>query len=156
MRKEIRRKDKEVSRTEAFEILEKGHLGTLAVNGEEGYPYSVPVNYCMDGENILFHSAMAGYKFDAMKKDPKVSFSVVLTEEIIQEVFTSTYESAVVFGKVKFIEDEAEKKEKLMILVKRHHGNFVEKGQEYVDKAVAETAVIEIIPEHVSGKRGVV
>lgn len=153
MRKEMRRNEREISKAEALEILEKGQWGTLAVNGDDGYPYAVPVNYCMDGENILFHSAQAGYKFDSMKKDAKVSFSVVLSESIVAKDFTSNFESVIVFGKARFIEDEAEKKEKLMALVKRHHSEYLKEGQEYVDRAADVTAVIEILPEHISGKR---
>lgn len=156
MRKEMRRNEREISKAEALEILENGRWGTLAVNGDDGYPYAVPVNYCMCGENVLFHSAEAGYKFDSIKKDEKVSFSVVLSESIVAKDFTSNYESVIVFGKARFIEDEAEKKEKLMALIKRHHSEYLEEGKEYIDRAADVTAVIEIIPEHISGKRNAV
>lgn len=156
MRKEMRRNKREISRDEALEILERGQWGTLAVNGEGGFPYAVPVNYCMCGENIVFHSACAGYKYEAMQKDQKVSFCVVASESIVAEKFTSNFESVIVFGRVRVVEDQDEKKEKLMALIKRHHADFIKEGREYVERAAEETAVIEIIPEHISGKRNAV
>lgn len=156
MRKEMRRKEREISKKEALKILESGVWGTVAVNGDDGYPYGVPVNYVMVDGKVIFHSAKAGYKFEAIKRNPKVSFTVVLSEEIIASKFTSNFESVVFFGEARIVEDEMEKEKLLMALVKEFHSEFYKEGEAYVKRAAKETAVIEIKPLHVSGKRNFV
>lgn len=45
MFREMRRKKKEMDRSLAESLLEKSRRGVLAVNGDDGYPYAIPVNY---------------------------------------------------------------------------------------------------------------
>lgn len=51
MFREMRRKKKEMDRSLAESLLEKSRRGVLAVNGDDGYPYAIPVNYYYDREN---------------------------------------------------------------------------------------------------------
>ena len=44
----IRRKKKEMDLDAAKELLQCSRRGVLAVNGDDGYPYAVPVNYFYD------------------------------------------------------------------------------------------------------------
>ncbi len=39
---------------------------SFSVNGDDGYPYAIPVNYFFDPEHdkIYFHGAKAGHKVD--------------------------------------------------------------------------------------------
>ena len=46
----IRRKAKEIDTEAAKELLESARRGILAVNGDDGYPYAVPINYIYDKE----------------------------------------------------------------------------------------------------------
>ena len=156
MRKEMRRKERQMSEKDALKALEKAEWGTFCVNGDDGYPYGVPVNYVFKDGKIIFHSATAGYKFDAVKRDEKVSFTVVTYEKIVPEKFAADYESIIVFGKARFAEDREQKEKGLLELVKVHHSRYMKEGQEYIQKAFNEACVIEIIPEHISGKRCVV
>ena len=61
----------------AFKLLNEKR-GILAVNGDDGYPFALPVNYFYDMENgrIYFHGAKAGHKVDSLKKSDKVCFTV--------------------------------------------------------------------------------
>ena len=45
MFREMRRKKQQIPDNEAIAILENGKVGILAVNGDNGYPYTVPLNY---------------------------------------------------------------------------------------------------------------
>ena len=53
----IRKKKNEISTDEALALLQDSRRGVLAVNGDDGYPYAIPVNYYFDKENrkIYFH-----------------------------------------------------------------------------------------------------
>ena len=80
----IRRKKKEMDIDAAKELLQCSRRGVLAVNGDDGYPYAVPVNYFYDSDagKIYFHGARAGHKVDALKASDKVCFTVYGNETI--------------------------------------------------------------------------
>ena len=63
MFRELRRKKREISTEAAKQLLKTERRGILAVNGEDGYPYAIPINYYYDEEQnkIYFHGARAGY-----------------------------------------------------------------------------------------------
>ena len=41
----MRRKRQQTTEAEALAILDQAITGVLAVNGEQGYPYTIPDNY---------------------------------------------------------------------------------------------------------------
>lgn len=103
MFREMRRVAKEGSREDAIAMMEKATNGVLAVNGDDGYPFAVPVSFVYKDDKIVFHCSMEGHKVDAMKKDPKVSFCVVDADNIVPERFTTMFRSAIAFGKAKLV-----------------------------------------------------
>jgi nitroimidazol reductase NimA-like FMN-containing flavoprotein (pyridoxamine 5'-phosphate oxidase superfamily) len=46
--REMRRKRQQLSDEESIGILEKATSGTLALLGDGGYPYAVPISYVYD------------------------------------------------------------------------------------------------------------
>ena len=84
MFRELRRKKREISTEAAKQLLKTERRGILAVNGEDGYPYAIPLNYYYNEERnkIYFHGARAGYKYDMIKASDKVCFTVVGKEQI--------------------------------------------------------------------------
>lgn len=64
----LRRKKRAITDEEARELLATCKRGVFAVNGDDGYPYAIPVNYFFDAEHdkIYFHGAKAGHKVDAL------------------------------------------------------------------------------------------
>ena len=56
MFRSIRKKKNEIGIDAAKELLRSSRRGILAVNGDEGYPYAIPINYLYDEENnrIIF------------------------------------------------------------------------------------------------------
>ena len=85
MNREMYKKERQMSSEATAAIFSKGNHGTLAVNGDDGYPYAVPVNYVYDGGKIYIHSAKYGYKIDAVKRDDKVCFSAILNSKVQQD-----------------------------------------------------------------------
>ena len=47
MFRKMRRFRQQLPDEEAIKILENGKTGVLAVNGDDGYPYTVPINYLL-------------------------------------------------------------------------------------------------------------
>lgn len=151
----IRRVKCELDRDAAEKILREGIFGVLAVDGDENYPYAVPINYAYADGKIYFHSAVTGHKIDAMKKNPKASFCVVDKHEVVAEKFTSYYTSAVAFGKMKVVEDDEdpEKVRGLMLLAEKYSPN---ESVEHRDKEIYGKLKALVVPvleiEHLTGK----
>lgn len=77
--RKMRRIKQEISAEECVEVLCTAPRGILAFNGENGYPYAIPINQFYDKEDgkLYFHCAKQGLKLDLMEKDNKVCFTVI-------------------------------------------------------------------------------
>lgn len=135
------------------EILRSARRGVLAVNGDGGYPYAIPINYLYDEEagKIYFHGAKAGHKADSINKCDKVCFTAYGDEIIREEVWAPFMRSAVVFGRCRVIEDHAQ----TLILVKRLAMKYYP-DERLADEKIAASGkavrMYEIDIEHMSGK----
>ena len=80
----VRRKSREISLDAARNLLKASRRGVLAVNGDNGYPYALPLNYIYDEDSntIIFHGARVGHKLDSIKACDKVCFTVYGNETI--------------------------------------------------------------------------
>lgn len=47
----LRRKKRAITDEKARELLATCKRGVFAVNGDDGYPYAIPVNYFFDAEH---------------------------------------------------------------------------------------------------------
>lgn len=110
MFRKMRRNRQELSVEECLAILERGTCGVLAVSGDEGYPYAVPISYVYDNEKIYFHSAVSGHKIDALSRNDKVSFCVVDQDRIVPEEYTTCFRSVIAFGTLRILSEEAAKR----------------------------------------------
>ncbi len=83
----IRKKKNEISIDTAKALLQSSRRGVLAVNGDDGYPYAIPINYVYDddAQKIYFHGARVGHKVDALRACDKVCFTVYGNETIKEE-----------------------------------------------------------------------
>lgn len=89
MFRDIRKKKNQISTEAAEQLLREARRGVLAVNGREGYPYAIPINYYYDREaqKIYFHGARAGHKAEAIRACDKVCFTVYGSETIREEAW---------------------------------------------------------------------
>jgi len=70
MFREMRRKKQLLPEDACIAILQKGTSGVLAVLGDDGYPYAVPLSYVYHAGKLYFHCAKAGHKLDAIQSNP--------------------------------------------------------------------------------------
>ena len=149
----IRRKKREISREEAEALLRECRIGVLAVNGDEGYPYAVPINYLYDPEQqkIYFHGARAGHKYDAISACDKVCFTVYGKEVIKEESWAPFVQSAVVFGKCRKMEMTPETMGRLKKLAMKYYPEEALADREIAKDGRA-VQMYEIAVEHLSGK----
>jgi len=151
MFKQMRRKEREMARIEAEEILRNGTYGVLSMNCENGFAYGVPLGYVYTGAHIYFHWALEGQKLACIRNNNKVSFCVVEKADVLPEHFSMQYASAIVYGEVSVANNE-EKMAALMAFVKKYAGGFVEKGKEYAAAASHKTVVVKMEIAHITGK----
>lgn len=152
MFREMRRKKQELSIEECKKILDRNTSGVLAVFGDEGYPYTVPMSYVFDGKAIYFHSAKQGHKLDAIRSYNKASFCVIDQDQVIPEKYTTYFRSVVVFGWISIITEEEEKQNSLSMLSKKYSPNDEEGRLKEIDQLIAHTEMIKLELEHMSGK----
>ena len=106
----MRRSSRATSLADALEILKSGNYGVLSVVSDNGYPYGVPLNYAFLDGKLYFHSAVEGAKLDAIRRDPRVCFTVTTRAELLPDTLSTDYSSAIVFGRARIVEDAEERK----------------------------------------------
>lgn len=155
MFRSMRRYNQQLSPEECAEILARGSSGVLAVTGDDGYPYAVPMSYaCQDGA-LWFHGATSGHKLDAISRCDKVSFCVIDMDDVQPEKLTTVYRSVIVFGRAKILDDERQIARGARILGEK----FLPDGHDRVESEIAQSmprlTVIRLDIEHMTGKEGV-
>lgn len=152
MFREMRRIKQLLSQKESIDILKTCDEGILAVLGDEGYPYAVPLNHVYQDGKLYFHGAIEGHKLDAIKNCDKVSYCVIQKRDIVPEQATTYFRSAIAFGRAKLVTDPKKKRDALYLLVRRHAAEYEEMWAKEIEEAFARTGVIEITIEHLTGK----
>ncbi len=151
--REMTHAKRKLSYEKTIELLKEGEHGILALNGDDGYPYSVPITYSYFDECIYFHSASHGYKIDILKKNPKASFSVILNVEVLPSKFSAKFESIIATGDIYFVEDKEEKNKILIDLIDRYSPEYKEMGMKFVNGPFGEkTAVFKMKIKEITGK----
>lgn len=149
----IRKKKNEIEKNAAENLLQCSRRGVLAVNGDDGYPYAIPINYVYDKEaqKIYFHGARAGHKVDALRACDKVCFTVYGNETIKEEPWAPFMQSAVVFGRCHLVEAGERATALLKQFAMKYYPN-----EQLVDEEIARAGkaaqLFEIEIEHLSGK----
>lgn len=154
MFREMRLKDQQLDAAEANEIMNRCTNGVLSVNGDNGYPYGVPVSYAYADGRIYFHCAREGYKVDLLKKDPHVSFTVVAQDDIIPEDFNTLYISAIAFGRARLVDDPEEMRKIHGYIIDKYSKGHEESGGRYLDSSISEIYMVEITVDHITAKAG--
>ncbi|MDY2679648.1 MAG: pyridoxamine 5'-phosphate oxidase family protein [Lentihominibacter sp.] len=155
MFREMRRKKQKLTEERTIEVLNRCTAGTLAVIGDGGYPYSVPLSYVYDGGKIYFHCASEGHKLDAINKDSRVSFSVIDKDQIVQEKYTTYFRSVIVFGKAHVIEYQDAKRTALEKLALKYSPDYREGIADEIDGSFKAVRMVQIDIEHMTGKEAI-
>ncbi len=152
MFREMRRDRQQLSQAAAEEILKKNTGGTLALAGDEGYPYAVPMSYLYEDGKLYFHSAKTGHKIDAIRNEEKASFCVIDRDQVVPEKYTTFFRSVIAFGKARLVEEEEEKRRIAEMLAMKYSSAFKEGIAAEIDGAIRHMAIIEMTVEHMTGK----
>ena len=153
---QMRRKKQEISFEKCVDILNRATSGVLAVIGEGGYPYTVPISYVYTDGKIIFHSAKNGHKIDAIKKDDKVSFCVIDKNDIKPAEFTTYFRSVIAFGRIRILETDEEKRDCIEKLAIRYSPKeSVESRNKEIESTWKALCMLEMEIEHMTGKEAI-
>lgn len=142
------------------DFLHEAQVGHIATVSEEG-PYIPPTLFWYDSEKqeIYFHSNVTGHVRSNAEHYPQVCFEAsrmgnLLPSNIALE-FSVQYESVIAFGKVRILDDEAEKNRALYGLIEKYFPSMTP-GEHYrpiTDNELKRTSVYAISIQSWSGKR---
>ncbi|MGN0838099.1 MAG: pyridoxamine 5'-phosphate oxidase family protein [Pyramidobacter sp.] len=153
MFREMRRIGQQLSEEECLQILETGRRGTLALLGDDAYPYAVPVNYWYSRKlNCLyFHGAGEGHKVDAIRRCGKASFNVLSEGWQGKDEWWMQFNSVIVFGRIRIVE-ETPVKEKVLRAIGGKYYPDPQTVENMIQKHLSHICILELRPEHITGK----
>lgn len=151
----MRRKRQQLSDEDCLAILERSTSGTLALLGDNDYPYAVPISYVYANNSLFFHSALSGHKIDAIKNHDKASFCIIDKDEIHGDEYTTYFRSVIAFGQIMIIEDPSEKLIAAQMLGRKYNPGQEKALEKEIEKGFSRMAIIRMEIEHVTGKEAI-
>ncbi len=93
---------------------------------DDNVPYVLPLNFAMDGDRVILHSAQFGRMWETIRKNPKVCINWILGEELAwQDVqvgcsYRVKSKSVLVEGTAEIIDDYDEKNRLLQVFMTQY------------------------------------
>ena len=152
--RELTKKSKQLPNDDCIQILQSEKRGVLAVNGDNGFPYAIPMNHYYDPDDgcIYFHCGKQnGHRSDALAHSDKVSFCVTAQGEQSPDGWAFWMRSVIVFGQMEIIDDPAEITRIAAALSRKFTQDEV-----YIENEIARyakaTLLLKLVPAHICGK----
>ena len=122
----MRRSEKEITdQSKIDKILTQERICRIAMI-DNGLPYVIPMNFGYENGFLYFHSSKEGRKIEILKHNPNICVEVETGCEVVEHEkpcnWGMKYMSIIAEGKVTFLEDIAEKKLALNIVMKKYAG----------------------------------
>lgn len=153
MFRELIRKNKKISMEECIHVLKTEKRGVLSVQGDNGYPYAMPMNHWYNEEDgkIYFHCGKVGHRLDALKQNNKVSFCTYDQGYRKEGEWALNIRSVIVFGKIEILDAPDQIVDittKLSLKFTQDHAYIQSEIQRYAHG----TLLLVLTPEHICGK----
>ena len=153
MFRDLVRKHNQLPEEECVRILKTETRGVLSVQGEDGYPYGMPMNHWYNEEDgkIYFHCGKVGHRLDALQKNDKVSFCTYDKGYRNPGEWALNVHSVIVFGRVEIVDDP----ERICDITTKLSYKFIQ-DDDYIQAEVKghahRTLLLVLTPEHICGK----
>jgi hypothetical protein len=149
----MRRSDLEIIDIQEIEdVISEAKFCRLAMV-DQGAPYIVPMCFGYEDGRLYFHSAAAGRKLDAIRRNGLVSFEITAEAEVLLSPGADgggvRYRSVIGTGAARILEDPSEKEHALQVLARHYFGRGIEIPPDAARRAVA----IEVRIDSMTGKR---
>lgn len=153
----MRRKDREiVDRAELESIIGSATVCRLAMS-EGNCPYIVPLCFGYKDGNIYFHSAGEGKKLEMLKVNNLVCFEMDTDHELVRADHPCEsemkYRSVIGFGRASFVKEIEEKRMALDTITRHYSGGKTEENYVYSEQKIANTVIIKVAIESLTGKK---
>ena len=141
------------NREEINEVIKACKTCYLAMSENE-HPYILPMNFALDGNTVILHSAQFGRMWETLKKNPNVCINWTLGEELAwqDEQVGCSYrvksKSAIVEGKIEIVDDYKEKERCLGLLM----AQYSNREFSFNAPAVKNVGIIKVKIQHISAK----
>ena len=117
----MRRNDRAQDRDFALSLIDRCTHGVMALTTGEAAPYCLPLSFVRVGDELYFHCAREGRKIDLLRQTDWVSFEMDTGHAIVEgekaHSCTAIYHCVMGGGRVRLLEDPAEKVEGLCALM---------------------------------------
>ena len=153
MFRDMRRKKQQLDEDECLAILDAATSGVLSVLGDGGYPYGVPLSFVRVGEKLVFHSAASGHKVDAVRAEPRASFTVIAQDHVVPSEYNTHFRSVIAFGRVHIVEDRDEKLALLRALGEHYWPDHDDELEAEIAPRFDRMHVLAFEIEHLTGKQ---
>jgi len=131
----VRRADLVMDDAAARELLNSAYCGRLATVGEDGWPYCLPLLYVVTDDCVYLHNAAArGHLRRNIEHEARACFAIDEPGQVYgygrYECDSSlSYRSVLVFGTVRVVEEEQEKRRFCTALMDKY-GREIEGGED--------------------------
>lgn len=148
----MRRFKQQATEEECRAILQSAQRGFLAVHGEGGYPYALPINFAYHEDKVWFHCAMEGHKLDAIRTHDKVCFTVLNDGFRNEGEWWNNFTSVICFGRLRVVDDDQLKDKMLRVIGNKYfpEGYDIEHD---IEKNAPSALILEMSIEHMTGKK---
>ncbi len=151
--KDMRRKEKEIKEPAAIEaIIQKATVCRLGLS-EGQFPYVVPMCFGYQNSVVYLHGALQGRKIDIIKQNPNVCVEFESHAEIVKAErpcnWSMRYQSVIGFGKAELLQDLAEKRKALNVIMRQYYDRPFCFEDDYLKSA----AVIRVEINCMTGKQ---
>ena len=170
----MRRKDRQMPPNFAHQVIDKAQYGVVSmIDGEN--TYSVPLSIVRSGDVLYFHSAKQGRKVDVLAHNANVTVVFVgdkrvpenysadeleemnkdasMAVKLISSVFTTEFESAIITGVAKLVDNEEEKIAAMRLICEKYTPNKMEYFDTAITAGLNRTNVYKVEMESISAKR---
>ena len=121
---------------------------------DEGKPYVLPMNFALEGETVILHSAQNGRMWETLRKNPRVCINWTLGEELAWQderagcSYRVKSRSVNVEGSVEFIDDYDEKYRLLKIFM----AQYSDLEFRFSPPAVRNVGIMKVHIQSIAGK----
>lgn len=171
----MRRKDREMDIEFGKKIIDKSSYGILSMINMNSKPHGLPLSIVRDGDILYFHSSMDGEKVEIFENNSDVNVvfvgdvrvpEIYTNEELdeivkdeskyvllISKVFTTEFESAIVTGKLKKVEDIDEKIKAMAFICNKYTPSKMKYFEMAIKAGIKRANVYKIEIEKITAKR---
>ena len=150
----MRKVNQEIKDPDTIESILSGSTICRLAMVDRGEPYLLPFNYGYKDHSLYIHSAREGRKITILRHSPRVCFEIEDRVEIIEDEkackWSTLYRSVIGYGEVSIVDDPAEKKTGLGVIMAQHGAPHL---TEFTDKEVQNMVILKLKIFSVTGKQ---